>query len=302
MHTLTQCTHTALKKALPAVTRTDIMLKEMLVSLHSEGYLSRQMVKSQSGGAYSHTWEVHELTQKGKDWLARDVSRRDSIMLPMPQVMIDARKAAEQRKEQNIAALVSAGVNMDQVPAEELQEGAGDVMTVLTMWVAQIQRLRSSESSTQRERADLLEAALKEVQNWRDAKARELKIAPAAVLPDFLAMKIIHARATDVEALVAAGVRIKGVEELAALMIAKLPPAFTATSAAGASDGSTMLLPEGIFTPTKAWMHAVYKVAKNGKLPAWEPSYQSFSNGVHPQAIAVNQESGKPIQAATVVG
>lgn len=300
MHTLTQCTQTALRKALPAVTRTDIMLKEMLLSLHSAGYLSRQTVKSQPGAEFSSTWEVHVLTQKGKDWLARDISRRDSIMLPMPQVMIDARKAAEQRKEENIAALVSAGVNMDQVPAEELQEGAGDVMTVLTMWVAQIQRFRSSESSTQR--ADLLEATLKEVQNWRDAKARELKIAPAAVLPDFLAMKIIHARATDVEALVAAGVRIKGVEELAALMIAKLPPAFTATSAAGASDGSTMLLPEGIFTPTKAWMHAVYKVAKNGKLPAWELSYESFTKGVHPQAIAVNQESGKPIQAATVVG
>ena len=43
-------------------------------------------------------------------------------------------------------------------------------------------------------------------------------------------------------------------------------------------------------------------MAKNGKLPNWEVSYQRFSAGEHPQAIAMSQESGKPIQAATVVG
>jgi len=41
------------------------------------------------------------------------------------------------------------------------------------------------------------------VRQWRDGKAKALRIAPAAVLPDYLAMKIIHARATDKDALVA---------------------------------------------------------------------------------------------------
>ena len=65
------------------------------------------------------------------------------------------------------------------------------------------------------------------------------------------------------------------------------------------------MLPEGAFKPANAWMHAVYKVAKNGKKPAWEASYEAFSRGganSHPSAIAMNQESGKPIQTQTVVG
>jgi hypothetical protein len=102
-----------------------------------------------------------------------------------------------------------------------------------------------------------------------------------------------------------AGVRIKGVEELAALMLTHFPPAAAASAAGGqegGEDGGAMVLPEGVFAAKKAWMHAVYKVAKNGKLPAWESSYTRFNKGEHPQAIAVDQESGKAIQSSTVVG
>jgi RecQ family ATP-dependent DNA helicase len=262
----------AMRKALPRATRTDDMLKEMLVSLKSAGYLSRKSVSALVSGR-SLTWEVHELTGKGQAWLAQAESQRDAIMLPMPQVMIDAAKAAKRRAEEAIAELKSAGVSMDQVPAEELEEGAGEVMTVLSMWVRTLQRLRSPESSSQSslERADHLEAVLKDVQRWRDDKARQLKISPAAVLPDFLAMKIIHARATDTEALTAAGVRIKGVGELASLMLSHFPPA-SSTSAAGdggpggadsrcAADGR-MVLPAGEFAMAKPWMHSVYKVCR----------------------------------------
>jgi hypothetical protein len=122
-------------------------------------------------------------------------------------------------------------------------------------------------------------------------------MAPVAVLPDHLAMKIIHARATDTDAIIAAGVRIKGVEELAALMSSHFP-APSAVSARGASSTQgaaesegQLLLPSGAFTAPKAWSHAVYKVAKNGALPKWEISYKRFSAGEHPQAIAMDQES-----------
>ena len=96
--------------------------------------------------------------------------------------------------------------------------------------------------------------------------------------------------------------RIKGVEELATLLQTHFPPAVAASAAEGSEDGCTMVLPEGEFTAKKAWTHAVYKVAKNGKLPVWETSYNRFKNGEHPQAIAVDQELGKPLQSNTIVG
>ena len=181
--------------------------------------------------------------------------------------MMDAEKAAKKRAEEAIAIaeLKNAGVNMDQVPAEEVEEGGGEVMTVLSMWVRTLQRLRTSESSSQAslERAAHLETVLKEVQRWRDEKAKQLRISPAAVLPDFLAMKIIHARATDTEALTAAGVRILSVDELAALMLSHFPPASAVSNSGddgqGPSEGK-LILPEGQFAAKNPWMHAVYKV------------------------------------------
>ena len=41
---------------------------------------------------------------------------------------------------------------------------------------------------------------------------------------------------------------------------------------------------------------SVPQVPKSGKVPNWEVSYNRFLAGEHPQAIAMLQESGKPIQ------
>ena len=273
-----------------------------MISLHTAGLLTRSTETADIGG-FKRTWEVHRLTRAGEDWLAKDEAARAPVMLPMPQVMIDAQREKKRRAAETVAELVSAGVQMDQVPAEEVEDGGGEVMTVLTMWVRTLQRLRSPETSSQGvfltqpcssapvfapagrrdglaplqsmfrpcsavplsesplcisplprallpvppcfvglvffhtgtrvraherecalmasshlrscfhlpwrggagsiERADHLEAVLQEVRQWRDGKAKALRIAPAAVLPDYLAMKIIHARATDKDALVA---------------------------------------------------------------------------------------------------
>ena len=140
--------NTALRKALPAVTRTDNMLKEMMISLHTAGLLTRSTETADIGG-FKRTWEVHRLTRAGEDWLAKDEAARAPVMLPMPQVMIDAQREKKRRAAETVAELVSAGVQMDQVPAEEVEDGGGEVMTVLTMWVRTLQRLRSPETSSQ---------------------------------------------------------------------------------------------------------------------------------------------------------
>ena len=86
--------NTALRKLLPPATRGDDRLKEMLVSLNTAGFLSRSTQSADIGG-FKRSWEVHIVTRKGQDWLSKDEAAREPIMLPMPQVMIDA---AHERK------------------------------------------------------------------------------------------------------------------------------------------------------------------------------------------------------------
>jgi len=66
----------------------------MLVSLNTAGFLSRSTQSADIGG-FKRSWEVHIVTRKGQDWLSKDEAAREPIMLPMPQVMIDA---AHERK------------------------------------------------------------------------------------------------------------------------------------------------------------------------------------------------------------
>jgi hypothetical protein len=63
--------------------------------------------------------------------------------------MIDAERERKRQAAETMAELEAAGVQIDQVPAEEVEEGGGEVMTVLTMWVRTLQRLRNPETSSQ---------------------------------------------------------------------------------------------------------------------------------------------------------
>jgi hypothetical protein len=131
--------------------------------------------------------------------------------------------------------------------------------------------------------------------------AMELGMAPAAVLSEHTAKLIAYTQASDVDALRQAGVRIKGVEELAELLTDfKSQLEVEDTPLRGKRPLSRqMVLPIGPWTSTKRWPLAVYKPGRGGTPAAWEPSHTRFAAGEHPQTIAMNQDSGKPVQVAT---
>ncbi len=128
-------------------------------------------------------------------------------------------------------------------------------------------------------------------------------MAPAAVMSEHIAKLIAYTQASDEDALRQAGVRIKGVEELAALLTDfKLQLEAEDTPLRGKRQLSRqMVLPVGPWASTKRWPLAVYKPGRGGAPAAWEPSYTRFAAGEHPQAIAMSQSSGKPLQVATLV-
>lgn len=63
--------------------------------------------------------------------------------------MIDKERETKRRMKETVDELVSAGIAMDQVPEQEVEDGGGEVIGMLTMWVRMLQRLRSSETSSQ---------------------------------------------------------------------------------------------------------------------------------------------------------
>ncbi len=63
-----------------------------------------------------------------------------------------------------------------------------------------------------------------------------------------------------------------------------------------------MVVPDGIFEPSKPWDYFVYKPNKKTGLACWESSYNRFKEGEHPQTIAMSPANGRPIQVATVIG
>ena len=70
-------------------------------------------------------------------------------------------------------------------------------------------------------------------------------------------------------------------------------------AAGGGADGGAMVLPPGTYQPARPWANAKAP-NKKGKPQAWEESYRLFTQGEHPQAIAMKSEKGVALD--TVAG
>ena len=152
------------------------------------------------------------------------------------------------------------------------------------------------------------------IEAWRMDMAERYRMAPASVMEEHLLVKIAYATASlrsgtkmDKDALVAAGVRSNGIDELTEVLgewlNATKPLALCGSDKADGDENAPMYFEPGKqFKPANPWEFAVYKPNKKTGKAVWELSYDRFVEGTHPQTIAMTQKSGRPIQAATVVG
>ena len=115
----------------------------------------------------------------------------------------------------------------------------------------------------------------------------------------------------------AAGVRIKGVGALAALMQSSVTELMLDSSGGGvaaveaAEGGATLALPKGVFRAAAGHVCPPYipdagvassSRGKPPKLPTWAASTDRFARGETLASIALSQETGRAIQVATVRG
>ena len=229
-------------------------------------------------------------------------------MLPVPLSVREMERIEEEKKQKTFADLKQKGVDLEQIPQEELESGDGEAIAALKRWHSYV------ESMTSRGRSEVVER-LKDlrsrIEGWRMDMAERYRMAPASVMEDHLLVRVAYAAASlrdgsrmDKDALVAAGVRSNGIEELSTVLGEWAEEAKQESRGGDDNEGDLPMTfaAGGHFQPANSWRFSVYKPAKKTGKASWEPSYDRFTDGEHPQAIAMTQKSGKPIQAATVVG
>jgi len=288
-----------MRAALPKLMQREVMIKEMLSMLVSAGYVERKKVTTEGGNRFSSTFDVYLLSQKG----LTAHNGQESVMLPVPQALRQEEEAQRQLRIKQEDELRKGGIDLKRIPARELEDGEGEVLDVFKSWIRKLDHYRRVGNANQ---AEKLEELHRRILGWRDGAAQQLRMAPANVLPDHLGYKMAYVQPTTVEELKSAGVRIAGIEELAALMQASVeelfPKAVPGQNAENSSGPACapMLPPHGQWTPRMAWPQAIYKVGKKGQLPVWEVSYVRWTKGEAVTSIAMNQEK-TPIKVETVV-
>lgn len=277
--------------------------KELLPSLVSGGYISQSTMKN-SSHQYARPYSVYNLTARGKRLVATG-----PIVLPVPISVRELERIEEEKKQKTLAELKDKGVDLQQIPEEELEAGEGEAIAALKRWYSYV------DSMTARGRSDLvdqLDDLKNRIEAWRMDMAERYRMAPASVMEEHLLVKIAYATASlraggrmDKDALVAAGVRSNGIDELTTVLGEWADDTLKESDngADGSEEDSPMcFVPGQLFRPDNSWRFSVYKPNKKTGVAVWEVSYDQFVNGTHPQTIAMTQKSGKPIQVATVVG
>jgi hypothetical protein len=234
-----------------------------------------------------------------------------SVMLPVPDALREAERRETARRERVVQNLVAMGVQLDNLPSEEIEHGDGATIQAYSKWnsyVATQARLGNDNRCAE------LEELLSLVQGWRSNAAVLHTMAPASVLAEHVLLSVSYAAATlprgmrvEKAALLAAGARTRELDSLVDILnqwidrYRKHPSGDASLSRKQSIDNHPLRLPVGIVTPKK-WAFAIYKPQKKTGKATWESSYERFQRGESPQAIAMNPTNGRPIQAMTVVG
>jgi len=276
--------------------------KELIPSLVAHRYLTETTKKSTH--KFARPYSVYELTQKGKSVLADG-----PIVLPVPNSVRQQEKLEEEKKQKILAELKGKGVDLEQIPQEELEAGDGESIAALRRWYSYVDSMAERGRT---DKVDQLDDLKMRIEAWRMDMAERYRMAPASVMEEPLVVKIAYATASlrvgsrmDKDALIAAGVRSNGIDELISTLCgwAEEHLKESESGANGNDDSSPMQFTPGqVVRPRNPWAFAVYKPNKKTGKAAWEVSYDRFIKGDNPQTIAMTQASGRPIQVATIIG
>ena len=200
---------------------------------------------------------VYDLTDKGKSVLSEGL-----IMLPVPVGVREQEKLEEEKKQKALAELKDKGVDLQQIPQEELENGDGEAIAALKRWYSYVDSMTARGHTDKVNQLNDLKARL---EGWRMDMAERFRMAPASVMEEHLLVKIAYLAASlsvgsrmDKEAIVAAGVRTNGIDELSTMLGEWSDETAKESGSSGISDkeDSPMTFTPGVFTPANSWRYA----------------------------------------------
>lgn len=279
-----------------AVKRKEVVFKELVPLLVSKGLILRETVTTKTASGYSSTYDQYKVSSAGLVTL----SNKLRVILPVPNALRIAEAESGRRLSENLKVLADEGIDASSIPISEMTDGDGEMIGMLRRWNRYIfQKREAGQTQLVKE----LEETLAAVFRWRDLKAAEIKTAPASLLPDHVAKRLVYTRAKTEEDVRAAGVRFADLSDLVDALTS-VRARYSASSPLATQDkysAPALKLPNGLWKGAR-WTHAILKPAKNGALPVWKLSLNRFSGGESLQSIALNQPGAKAsIQVATVV-
>jgi len=288
--------------------------KEILPGLISRGYVRQGTKKSnRNPSGFSSTWTTYDITPQGIKAL-NNINK--PIMLPVPPAIREAERLEEEKRQELLSSLSNAGVDLAQVPKEELENGDGEVLAALKQWHSYLERLQKTGNN---KRVDEMDDLRSRIEAWRSDMAVQFRMAPASVMEEHAVVKIAYTVASmgvgvrvNKDALFAAGVRSGGLDALVTTLVEWMDEKNKKNEVEGSGNNKTasgtgkvtrpMSFQTHTFKPSKSWEYAVYKPNKKTGLATWESSYNRFLAGEHAQTIAMTPANGRPIQVGTVVG
>lgn len=295
MRSSPQLTETNTFTLIKGVERRKEFLKDLLPLLVNEGILIRQS-KSYKVQQASKVivYDEYSITTKGSI-IARN-SERIILPIPLNLMRLEEEKTADDARK--LQGLIDDGIDVSNVPVEELERGGGEVLDMHIMWSRYI---RNKREQGKMDVVNELEEMLVAIYEWRSETAIQLGMAPAAVIGDHIAMKLAYSRAKTEEDVAAAGVRINNTELLVARMLS-VSSKYASNSTLESVEDSPLVVFPTVFQASCAWKHAVLKPMKGSNVPLWKTYSDRHSAGETLAQLAMSPTGNKPaVQTSTVL-
>jgi superfamily II DNA helicase RecQ len=276
--------------------------RDMISTLVEKGYVSELTRKTRANG-YERAWTTYQLSKLGQEALHQSLP----ILLPVSESVRQIEKQEEQKRQEFLLELQSNGIDLERIPAHEIEQGEGEVINAYMKWKKFVSSL---QNSGRLDRCNDVNKLIQIIERWRSDAAVKFRVAPGSVLAEHSIFQIAYTLATmppglklEAKTLESIGVRSRDLHTLINSLdswVDVAQPKKTDLCVGTDSNDAPMVLGE-VF-PKESWPF----VATNKKSTAmvWEQYYARFNNGESPQSISANpggRSGGRPIQVATVV-
>jgi hypothetical protein len=125
------------RRLTPKKQATAVFLQALVPALVTSGLLERVSLT----GGHGNSYDVYRATPSAAPALK---NAREPLMLPVPSVLREQEKKAEEKRQARLKEIEAGGVDLSSLPKEELESGEGPTVDANLMWSRLLKRHRDA--------------------------------------------------------------------------------------------------------------------------------------------------------------